>query len=182
MIIIVTSKPYNIITSIAITRMEESLIGGVQISPVVDENVESGYVLQYSDSRLTPDIIQKLETNAQQLLFDGTSFKVRPFITLSIVEEHGVQQDGTAVLHLNQDYTVKIKYNDPDNVGFDSIFSYIKFKDRTETLDIPHVLNLDSNKEATVTIHSAFPQIAKLRAKDNQYLCYFDPMMVRFKA
>lgn len=182
MLIIVTNKPYNIITSVAITRMEESNIGGIEISPVVSEETETGYVLQYSDPRLTLDIIQKLEANFGQLLFDGTSFKVRPFITLSIVEEHNTQQDGTAVLHLNQDYTIKVKYNDPDDVGFNNVFSYIKFKDRTDTLDVPNTLNLDSNNEAFVTIRSAFPQVAKVRAKDNLYLCHFAPMMVRFKA
>ena len=136
MILITTKMPHGIITSIAVTNIEESVIDDVVIMPVAEVGEES-FSISMNDPRLTPEILEKLNGDATQVLFDGTQFKTRPYITLEIVEPHTIQRDGAAVLQLNQDYTVKAKYHDPDNVGFINEFEYLKFKDRTDTLTVP---------------------------------------------
>lgn len=113
-----------------------------------------------------------------RFMFDGTRLIVRPTIKLYLLEEFGVQQDGTPVLPLYTDIQIAARCVNPDDVEFGRVVD-VKIKDRNNfitTIDKGLVQD-----EFVFSIRSDFPGVSKLRAKDVTYKCLYEPLFVRFK-
>lgn len=136
------------------------------------ENTNS-HIFETSEG-LPDDIMSKPD----KYVYRNNKFYLRPFIRIEVDDIINRMGANGVVVRINQDIRLNITHHDPDNVAFS--FDYIKFKDRYNFIDVPDKLYL-TNGSTTVIINSPFPGVAKFRAKDNRYSCYFEPMEVRFK-
>jgi len=85
-------------------------------------------------------------------------------------------------LPLGQDIEVKVLYEEFTLVSFADQIEEVKFKDRFDFITVESRLTFDkTTRTATTTIRSDFPGACKLRAKDTKFLCFFEPLEIRFK-
>lgn len=136
------------------------------------ENTNS-HIFETSEG-LPDDIMSKPD----KYVYRDNKFYLRPFILIEVDNIINRMGNNGVVVRINQDIRLNISHHDPNNLSFP--FDYIKFKDRYDFIHVPDKLDL-INGRVTVIVNSPFPGVAKFRAKDNLYSCYFEPMEVRFK-
>lgn len=115
---------------------------------------------------------------ADNYIYDGTSFSTRPYFTVEVI----TPDIDLEKVQLNVDISVKIVYNDPDNVKFNDIITSVSFKDKFDfiTLSITDV-NIHDLSNVIIPVKSSYPGVALLRAKDNLSLCRYQTLSMRFK-
>lgn len=170
--------------------------------------IESVFKYQFSDPRLhsvlgisskTQSIIPGCTTSSVSLeevpnnvmaqprafIYDNNEYKTCPFFYINVKNHDDVlrvTKNNEPYLILNTDVIFQVIFMDPDNIGFKDKFEYVKLKDRFQFLfNLPERLDLDENNIAEFKAKSRFPGMTKLRAKDNQYLCNFYPLTIRFR-
>ena len=136
---------------------------------------EATRILIEDESQLPSDFFK----DCTKYIYQDSKFLIRPYLELSIDDQYIIKNvSGELIVPLNIKIPVHVYYKDPDGLNFQ--FDYLKLKDRAEFLEVPDQLQMIDNV-ATFNIFSPFPGVSKLRVKDNNYLCYFNPLIVRFK-
>jgi len=147
----------------------------VSSKSIYNNSIEANKVLINDETLLPIDFF----SDCTKYIYQDSKFLLRPHLEFVIDEQYILKQlVDEVVVPLNKIIPIEVHYKDPDNINFK--FDYIKLKDKAEFLEIPSQLEM-IDKIATFNIFSPFPGVAKLRAKDNRYLCHFKPLIVRFK-
>ena len=140
--------------------------------------------VSFDKNSLSSDTFNELHYNPASLVYRDRVFLTRPSIKISVVDSSQIirtLKDGTSTVPLNTDIHLIVKYYDPDNVGFDKIFSEVKMMDKTGFLNVPSLFELDAQtKSFEFVVKSSFPGMVILRAKDTKYLCSYTPLQLKF--
>jgi hypothetical protein len=187
MIILLTDSTYNIIISYFDVIETQNMEGtGITMSQdsYIDGKKSLMYTLKMSD--VPEDLREDLVSYYSDFIYTSEGgFKRRPMIAIEsadIDQRIKISQDGASVFPVGKDINLRVKYIDPDGVGFIHSFDKIKIKDRNEFITTPTFFKVEEDMYTyEFSVKSNFPGVSLLRAKDVNYLCGFDTFLMRFK-
>lgn len=187
MVIILTDSTYNIIVSYMEVTNSESLVGipmSIQLKSYIDGKLAKTFHVK--DENIPEEIRDRLvESHDDYIYTEEDGFKKRPKITIINTDDKQlmkISQDGVYMFPIGEDIELVVRYEDPDGVGFIEKFDRIKVKDRNDFISVDPFIDIVENKtEYKLKVKSDFPGVAEVRAKDVNYLCVFNPFLMRFK-
>lgn len=133
-------------------------------------------VINLPDDQIPEDVKNNYKSHPHSYVFDisTNTFKKRPVLHIVGIEDNQKIKIKSAV-------DITIVYYDPDNVGFNKKFEYVKIKDRAGLIKLPDSITLDDDGKYTLTIKSQYPGVSTLRVKDNLHICYYEYRGINIK-
>ena len=188
--VILNVIPYDRITGVVFGRSVMEFFGdSLGYAGVVTHDAsDSSRSLNVTESDLpklfeTPQDFSNFLSSFKLYCFDETKckFLLKPWLKISCPAYSEFTGDGNLKLPLGKPVTLVVEYGDPNLMRFDQRYNVVKFKDRYDFVVVDKTeLAVGLNKTDTVTVFSNFPGVAKFRAKDDLYLCEYQPLLARF--
>lgn len=186
MIILLTDSTYNVIISYLEVNNSQSLSGtnmSIDFPSFIDGKISK--TLYVSEDKVPNEIRDDLKNNFLDYIYtEENGFKKRPKITVSSANDKQlmkISQDGAHMFPLGEEIELMIRYEDPDSIGFIHKFDKIAVHDRNEFVSVkPFIDVVKDITEYKLKVKSNFPGVAMVRAKDTNYLCGCNTLLIRF--
>lgn len=158
---------------------------GPSAAAVVTLSVPGEYFLRLFRTELEANLFV---ADFRRFVFDSAAVKFvfRPWISIE-TEYKETTADHYVKLPLGVDVPLTVVYNDPDQQGFDQQYQYVKCKDRYDFCALRAAAGADlgaltvkRDQPAVVVVSSTVPGVAKIRAKDNLFLCHYVALRCKF--
>ncbi len=130
-----------------------------------------------TDKDIPKDMLGILEQRPILFVYNKqeNKFLKRPMILLYLDKDIDPNK-----VPINTDITIHVKYYNPDFLDFKKNFEKLKVKDRAGLVEVPEFITLDDKEESLFVINSDIVGRSIIRVKDEKYICYFEPLVLRF--